>query len=253
MVPLSRWLARRGDRSRAWIAAGAGAASALALPPIHAVPVLLFTVPCLVALLGLRRTFGGAAATGLYFGLAHHIVGLYWITDAILIEAARFWWLVPLAVPALSFVLALFIAAGVAVAWLAPPGWRRAAALAGGWVLFDLLRQFLATGFPWNPWGSVWVLPGLAGDVMLQPASLVGVHGLTLATLLLAATPSMGRQAMLAGATALAAWVGFGAWRLSLPVGADQNVVVVLLQGDIAQGQKWDRPSRSAPSRPTST
>ena len=32
--------------------------------------------------------------------------GLYWITEAILFEAARFWWLVPLAVPALAAVLA---------------------------------------------------------------------------------------------------------------------------------------------------
>ena len=30
----------------------------------------------------------------------------------------------------------------------------------GRWVLADLARQFVATGFPWNPLGSVWAVPG---------------------------------------------------------------------------------------------
>ena len=81
--------------------------------------------------------------------------GLYWVTEAILFEAARFWWLVPFAVPALAAVLALFTAAATAVARRAPPGWPMALTLAGAWVLTDLARQFVATGFPWNPLGSV--------------------------------------------------------------------------------------------------
>ena len=37
--------------------------------------------------------------------------------EAILFEAARFWWLVPLAVPALAAVLAVFVAAASWAAW----------------------------------------------------------------------------------------------------------------------------------------
>ena len=65
-------------------------------------------------------------------------------------------------------------------------------ALAGAWMLADLARQFVVTGFPWNPWGSVWAVPGAVGDVFIQPAAWVGVHGLTLATLLLAARAAAG-------------------------------------------------------------
>ena len=43
-----------------------------------------------------------AALFGLVFGFGLNLVGLYWITEPILLEAAQFWWLVPFAVPGLS-------------------------------------------------------------------------------------------------------------------------------------------------------
>ena len=240
-LDVAGWLGRRSPRQRAVAALLSGAISALALPPVHAIPLLLVTFPVLLALLGLRAGAGGAAITGFWFGFGLNLVGLYWITDAILIEADRFWWLVPLAVPALSVVMAAFIAAPCAVAWLARPGWRRTAALAGGWVLADLARQFIATGFPWNPLGSVWAIPGTAGDILLQPASLIGSHGLTLATILLASTPALGRTAMAVGLAVFVAWIGFGVARLRGPGPRPPGVALVLAQGAIPQGRKWDR------------
>src|SRR5690349_3155691 len=75
-----------------------GAISAGALPPVHAAPVLLISVPGLLALLDGARGPRMAARRGWWFGFGLHLFGLYWITEAILFEAARFWWLVPLAV-----------------------------------------------------------------------------------------------------------------------------------------------------------
>ena len=238
---LARLSALRGWRAAA-ASFGLGVLSAAALPPVHAIPVLLLAVPGLLALIGGSRRAREAGWRGFCFGFGHHVVGLYWITEAILFEAARFWWLVPLAVPALAAVLALFIALPCAAAWGARPGWRRAAVLAGAWVLADLARQFIATGFPWNPWGSVWTVPGPFGDVALQPAAWVGVHGLTLVTLLLAATPALGRHAMAAGAVALLLWAGAGAARLHLATASSPpGLDVVLVQGNVPQGHKWDR------------
>ena len=194
----SRLAALRGLRADL-AALGLGALSAAALPPFHVIPVLLISVPGLLVLLDAAGSPTVAARRGWWFGFGHHVLGLYWITEAILFEAARFWWLVPLAVPALAAALALFIAAACAVARLAPPGWPRVLALAGAWVLADLARQFVLTGFPWNPWGSVWEIPGPIGDVFIQPAAWVGVHGLTLATLLLAAMPVLGWRWRVAG------------------------------------------------------
>ena len=211
------------------------------MPPIYAVPVLLIAVPGLLTLIGAQVQARGAAWIGFWFGFGHHVVGLYWITEAILVEASTFWWVVPWAVPALAAVLAVFIAVPCAAARAVPAGWRRVLILAGTWVLADLARQFVATGFPWNLWGSVWALPGVMGDLFLQPAAWIGVHGLTFMTLLLAATPMLGRRAMLGGAVGLAVWAGFGVWHLRLPTSLAPSLTVLLVQGDIAQGEKMDQ------------
>ena len=216
----SRLAALRGLRAD-MAALGLGALAAAALPPFHVIPVLLVSVPGLLVLLDAARSPMVAARRGWWFGLGHHVLGLYWVTEAILFEAARFWWLVPLAVPALAAALAVFIAAACLVARCAPRGWPRVVALAGAWVLADLARQFVLTGFPWNPWGSVWEIPGPVGDVFIQPAAWIGVHGLTLATLLLAAVPVLGWRWRAAGAALLAAWGAFGLIRLQQTVSAD--------------------------------
>jgi apolipoprotein N-acyltransferase len=223
-------------------ALGFGALAALALPPVYALVLLPVALPGLLALIGSARGVREAGWRGFCFGFGLNLVGLYWITEAILVEAAKFWWLVPLAVPALAAVLALFVALPAAVARIAAPGWRRASVLAGGWVLADIARQFFATGFPWNPLGSVWALPGIAGTIALQPAAFVSVHGLTLFTLLIAATPALGGRAMAAGGAALLLWAGVGEARLRLAVASPPpGVAVVLVQGNVPEGQKWDR------------
>ena len=93
-----------------------GCLAAAALPPFHLIPVLLVSVPGLLTLLDASPSLWVAARRGWWFGLGHHVLGLYWLTEAILFEAARFWWLVPLAVPAIAAALAVFIAIACAVA-----------------------------------------------------------------------------------------------------------------------------------------
>jgi apolipoprotein N-acyltransferase len=218
-----------------------GALSAAALPPFHAIPLLFVAVPGLLALIGASSGWRGAAWTGFWFGLGHHVFGLYWITEAILIESARFWWLVPLAVPALAAVLALFVAVPCAAARVVPAGLPRLLVLAGVWLLSDLARQFVATGFPWNPWGSVWAVPGAFGDVFLQPAAWIGVHGLTLLTVFVAGLPALGARAVAGAAVLLALWAGGGLWRLKTQLPTSGSVALVIVQGNVPQGEKWNR------------
>jgi ABC-type proline/glycine betaine transport system permease subunit len=99
-VLLDRLRRLRGGRADL-AAAGLGLVSALALPPLHALPALWLAVPGLLALIDGTGRPAVAFRRGFLFALLHHMVGLYWVTEAILFEAARFWWLVPLAVPAL--------------------------------------------------------------------------------------------------------------------------------------------------------
>ncbi|EFH13331.1 putative apolipoprotein N-acyltransferase, partial [Pseudoroseomonas cervicalis ATCC 49957] len=163
-----------------------GLLSALALPPLYAVPVLLLAIPGLLALLDGAGSARRAALLGFAFGWGHHIAGLYWISHALLTDPWRWGWLVPVAVPGIALPLAAYLALTTLLAWRARPGWPRALALAGGWTLLEWLRGLLFTGFPWNAIGTVWAFDALP----LQGAALAGVHGLTLATLLLAALPA---------------------------------------------------------------
>ena len=238
-------LTRRLSAFRGWradlVATISGGLTALAFPPLYALPAILIGIPVLLCLIQGAPGPWIAARRGWWFGLGLHLVGLYWITEAIMIEAARFWWLVPFAVPALSAVLALFIAVPAAVARFARPGWPAACTLAGGWVLADIARQFVATGFPWNPLGSVWEFPGRLGDVMIQPASLLGVHGLTLATIMLAAMPLLGWAWRTGGLVVLGLWIGFGVLRIDQPMPPSPSLNILLIQGNVAQGQKWDQ------------
>ena len=80
---------RSGGSALALPALGLGLLSALALPPVHLIPVLLVAVPGLLALIGRQRGVRGALLVGFWFGFGHHLLGLYWITEAILVESAR--------------------------------------------------------------------------------------------------------------------------------------------------------------------
>jgi apolipoprotein N-acyltransferase len=223
------------------IATGLGALSAAALPPLHIIPVLLIAIPGLLALIAGSRNGWIAARRGFWFGFAHHVFGLYWITEAILFEAARFWWVLPFAVPAIAAVLAMFIAAPCWLAWRARAALSRLLILSGGWVFADIARQYMLTGFPWNPLGSVWAIPGAVGDVYIQPAAYIGVTGLTLLTLLWAGLPTLGRQGWMSLILMLSVWAGVGKTMLAESTGPAPGIKVALVQGAIEEGGKFDR------------
>jgi len=220
---------------RAWATAlGLGALGALALPPVHAVPVLLLVVPGLLLLLD-GRTPRQAAAIGFAFGMGHHIAGLYWISHALLTEPERYGWLVPIAVPGIALPLALFLVpVAMAAAWLRQ-GWPRVVGFAGAWALAEMARGVLFTGFPWNLIGTVWAFDALP----LQAAAFVGVHGLGLATLLVAASPLLGWRGVAGAAGALLLLGAASVARLWPEEPAPEPVALVLVQGNIAQEVKW--------------
>ncbi len=178
---------------RAAIALLAGAASALAMAPFNAWPVLFLTFPVMVWLIdgaGAGRMHGvpAAAMAGWWFGLGYFVPGLYWIGYAFLVDAPTFAWLLPFAVLGLPAYLALFTAFGFALARLI---WTRDAsrvlALAAGLTIGEWLRGHLLTGFPWNSFGYALTEP-LA---LAQTASLIGLWGLTFLSVAIFATPAV--------------------------------------------------------------
>ncbi len=219
---------------------GLGAFAALALPPVHAVPVLLLALPGLFIMTMEAPTARRAALVAFAWGWGFHVAGLHWLTNAILTEAERYWWLVPLAVPGLAIPLAAFTVVPALVARRAAPGWPRILAFAAAWVAAELLRGILFTGFPWNLIGTVWAF----GALPIQAAAWIGVHGLSLATLLMALAPLRGWRGAAGSLAALLLFAAFGLVRL-LPQEPDPApVALVLVQGNVAQEAKWREESR---------
>jgi apolipoprotein N-acyltransferase len=236
-------LARAALWSTGWrayaSAAVLGLLAAGALPPLTLPPLLFVAIPGLLFLIGAAPGWRSAAARGLVFGLFHHMAGLYWVTNAILVMAAEFWWAVPIAVPLLALVMAMFIAIPCGLARLVPPGWPRLLVLSGSWVLCDLARQFVLSGFPWNLLATVWEMPGALGVVFIQPAAWVGAHGLTLMTVLLAGSVGLGARARWGALACLLLWAGAGFARLQAAA-APTGLTAVIAQGNVAEADHRD-------------
>src|SRR5579885_528364 len=230
-----------------------GALAAVALPPFDYVPLL---VPSFVGLVWLEDGSADARqsfATGWSFGFGFFLVGLYWIGAALLVDAARFWWLLPFAVLGVPAGLSVFTGGALLASHLFCRGFGLAGAarilvLAVAWAGAEWLRGHVLTGFPWNLVGYVWAGGFPGGLAVLQATAYVGIYGLSLLTVLAAALPARlgdlagGRRAAPATAVLMvAALVAGGGLRLR---GGDDAPVsgirLRLVQPSIPQSLKND-------------
>lgn len=227
-----------------------GAFAVAAQPPVSALPVLIVSFTGLVWLLDGAGRPRRAFIDGWMFGAGYFAAGLYWISNALLVDADRFGWLIPIALGGLSLGLGLF---NGCAALLARRFWSdrrsRVLLLAVSWTFFEWLRGVVLTGFPWNPIGNVWV----AVPQVLQTASWAGVYGLSALTVLAAACfacvaqPSPGRwRAAFSGTAVLAICAVAGFARLSdaSDAGVD-GIQLRVVQPNISQQDKW-RPEKRA-------
>ncbi len=261
-VCVRAWL----DRLSPWRARGTalllGALAALAMPPIYAVPVLIISFSGLLLLVDRAPRFAAAVGLGWCFAFGYFVVGLYWVANALLAVSASFGWLLPFAVAGavggLSALLAAFPALAIGVARILwPHGPSRILVLAISWTVFEWLRGWVLTGFPWNLVGYSWAF----SDQMNQVAAVTGIWGLSLVTVAAAALPALlvdwsgappghsgARQrgyaatACIAGGVAVLAAIWAGGW-LRLSGAADDVVPGVrlrLVQANVDPSIKGD-------------
>ena len=234
---------------RCCAAAFFGACAAAAQPPFHVLPALAVGFACLIWLLDgaatARRSFGD----GWMFGTGYFAAGLYWVSNALLVDAERFVWLVPFAVVGLSFGLGVFGGMAALAAYrFRTTGLMRVCVLAACWTFFEWARGVAFTGFPWNPVGNVWV----AATPVLQAAAWLGVYGLSFATVYAAGALAMlaspgSRFSIASGVCLLAAFAVAGGVRLAAaPDGVVDGVKLRIVQPNIAQRDKWRNDRRAA-------
>lgn len=229
-----------------------GVFATAALPPLYILPLLWLAFPGLLLLLEKTRTPRQAFWTGWAFGFGHHVSGLYWIANSLLVEPEKFAWLIPFAVSFIPAALAVYIGL-VALAlfyitqYIRLQPWAKVILFSCLWVAAEMLRGVLFTGFPWNAIGYVWTV----SDAMVQLAAITGVYGLSLVTVWVASTPFLfPSQQWKPLATAcivlLILWCG-GALRMAVPIQSDapETLPVRIVQGNIAQHYKWDPVLRS--------
>jgi apolipoprotein N-acyltransferase len=255
-APLQRsalWLASLTRWHRHLAALLLGVLAAASLPPVDMTPVLLISFPGLVWLTDGNTGYRSAFALGWSFGFGFFLAGLYWIAAALFVDIAQFWWLVPFAVAGVPAGLAIFTGTALLVSHalcrlLRLGGIGRVLALVLCWCGAEWLRGHILTGFPWNLIGYAWsgAFPGALA--LLQFASLTGIYGLSLLTVLIACLPARlgdfsGRRsfALIAVVVLIALPASWGAWRLANGHPGDvPNVTLRLVQPSIPQTMKQD-------------
>ncbi len=256
----SGWFVLISGWERHFVAMGAGALSAFALAPFDVVPILFLTFPILVWLIDgavsepagnpLSRLMHGFKP-GFFFGFGYFLLSMWWIGNALLVEADSFAWALPLAVVALPAVLALFWGFATGLASLFWNGnIRRLFMLGACLALAEYLRGFVATGFPWNTLSYA----AYPTPLLMQSASIFGIYAMTAIAVLVFSTggaivlgsaatqfASFRRMSTLAivlvGAHAL-----FGFWRI--PPGdmaMVEGVSLRLVQPSVPQADKFSQ------------
>jgi apolipoprotein N-acyltransferase len=251
----ARLAALRGWR-RALVAFVLGAVLTLAMPPLFAVPAAFVAITGLLWLIDGAEDSRHPIRTGFviawWFGWGHFITGIYWIANALLVDAEQFGWLIPFAVGGLSAYFAIYPAlAGAAYAAARGSRITRILVFAAAWTIAEFLRGTLLTGFSWNPLASVWTF----GPIAMQGAAWLGAYGLGLTSALLFAAPAAcGRYPDRAQRAAAwlaivgAAPVVLGALRLVGAPAPEARVVpdvrLALVQANIPQQMKWQPEQR---------
>jgi apolipoprotein N-acyltransferase len=250
---IESWFAARTPWQRRGLALVSGALATLAHAPFQLTFLFAVAIVVLVWLLDTSsakpKRMWSAFSMGWFFGLGHFTTGLYWIASAFMVDSNAWGplWGIP-ATLALAGGLAIFWGLGCAMAvafWTRDI--RRIAAFAVCVLISEWLRGNILTGFPWLLPGYVWT----PGEPVSQLASLLGIYGLSLLTLLAAAAPAtVGDGRLSAGmrfapvlVVALAfglAW-GWGAQRIA-NAAVDQpgaRPIVRVADSGISQAEKW--------------
>jgi apolipoprotein N-acyltransferase len=228
--------------------AGAGAALALGVlaatgfEPLHWWPVALVAMGLFASLLARTTSVGRAAWLGWLFGLGHFTFGNNWIATAFTHQAQMPAVLGWAAVPLLAVYLAVYPAiAALGARAIAGPGRPRILplAFAGSWIVGELLRAGVFTGYSWNPFAMVllgpWDRPGLA---LLSPwMGTYALSGLAVLLSAVAVESALRRKAVPALAIVLLVIAG-----MVLPgrPGPDGTLPVTVVQPNLPQARLGD-------------
>ena len=232
------------------VAALLGVMATLGFPPYDCYPLSLLGVLGLAALWRDAQP-KQAFLLGMFFGWGHFISGMYWVFISTYGFGGAPLWMGLLLVFLLATSVGLFVAlAGWLATWRklrSPIAWALLQ-LPAAWLLAELLRD-------WHPiWSLPWLSLGYAftDSPLSRLAPLIGVHGMSFVTLLLAGALLLLWRGQLSGRlTAIGTILAVAGVTLLLPMPGSwtqphgEPMTVGLVQGDIPQELKWHYAQRA--------
>ena len=153
-----------------------GTISAYAFAPYFVFPLFPLTIAAFLFVVITSKNPKQAFWAGWFYGFGHFVFGLYWISNSLLVDPEKFAWMIPFAISLIPAVLAFYVAL---TSWVTfkfiSSNKKRILLFPVIWVVFEILRTYLFTGFPWNLAGYVFAF----SDAMMQPAALITIYGLS--------------------------------------------------------------------------
>jgi len=185
---------------------------------------------------------------GFCFGFGFFTTSLYWICASLLIDAVSFAWLIPFALTLIPALLACYFAVVFAVfVYLSIRNnynfWQKSILFSLLWLVAELLRSLLFSGFPWNLLGYT----SLSFGYLSQIADLFGVYGVSFllcwwSLLLIAVKYNSDRSIFRYLATtiiSIALSFGYGYYKISNRPNDNKVLNIRLVQANIPQAMKW--------------
>ncbi len=221
-----------------------GALSALAFPPVYAFPLFILSLCLALKITDNVKNMKQSFLIGYCFGISYFIVGLYWICNALLVDFLTFGWLYPISLLAIGGFFGLFMIPPFLIWYVLrkEKNWVKIFSFASVWVLLEILRSFILTGFPWNLLGTIFAFH----EVLIQTASIWGTYGLSLIALVITGCfyiffESDKKSSIIVLCVILSFIITFGLLRINKYETVDSNVKIRLVQPSIPQSMKWDR------------
>ena len=245
-APVYAWLSARryGLHGASFVA---GASLSYAFAPHNIFLGLLLAFPFWMGIFPYLKDRAQAFAVGWWGGFGFFALGLNWVGYSFTQQDQVPAFLAPLAVLVMTSVLALFIAAVFAgVHHIQAPAIKRVHVFAVVWTLFEIIRGYVLTGFPWALVGAAWA----DYAVMTQTAFYITTYGLGALTILASGYLFTGiflhggrRQAL------ISTGIGLGLYGLVLitgivrldanPATYHDDFTIKVIQANVQQREKW--------------
>lgn len=242
------------------VALTAGAFCNLAFAPFYFFAAAIFSIATLYFLLEKPSNKKEIFYLGFFYGFGYFLAGVYWISISLLVDAQSFAWLIPFALTLIPAALGLYFGLFALSYKLLIKKFnfskthQKTLIFVILWLVFEVLRSFLFTGFPWNLIGYVWFF----NNNFVQIANVFGIFGLSFFAVLVSLFPTLffdfnGKKFKFKKpnlgnkihATIIfiivAAIFIYGHLRIDdRRIIADNSVKLRLIQANIKQDMKWD-------------